>query len=300
MASELRSRARNWVTANAPKDVIDSLADPNLFFQLTGTRQSDLVGAGKIGWDAQVGKRVSADNGKTKGDLVYTYTTCNSLAGVYSTAIKLPSLGVSDGYQRLTALGKTQAWITPDEGLAPQFGDVYYKRIVGGWHVGVFLDPQGGRWNVLEAGQGGPGWTYGPVENGLKTITGHTGTDKVKKHLRNAISDLAGWINIDLLDGDTVPGTLVNWWTVTWQGDTYYYAFQSSSRVIWMSAPPPPGASVDGSYATQKGYGYYFVKGSTVTVVWGSGSEEVYSNPGTGTMKGTLNGQPGLVATLGL
>jgi hypothetical protein len=176
-------------------------------------------------------------------------------------------------------------------GLAPQFGDVYYKRITGG-------DPQqNGTWNVLEAGQGGPGWTFSAPENGLKTITGYTGSDKVKKNQRNGISDLAGWINIDILNGDAVPDNLIDWWTVTWLGDTYYYGFRSDARVIWMYDRPGPGASIDASYAAQKGYGYYFVKGTTLTVKWGSGTEEVYSNAGTKTMNGTCNGQSRLVAT---
>lgn len=300
MASELRGRARQWVKTNAPKDVIDSSADPEWFLKLTGTSQNDLESREKIGWDAQVGKHVSADGGKTKGDLVYTFTTCNSLAGTYSQAIKLPGLGASDGAQRVKDLKKPYAWITPSDGFAPQFGDVYYKRIVGGWHVGVFLDPQGDKWGVLEAGQGGPGWTYGAAENGLKTITGHKGTDKVKKNTRDGISDLSGWINIDLLDSDAQPAGLVDWWKVTWQGGNYYYAFQSDYRVIWLSAAPAPGTAVDTSFTSPDGHGYYFIKGTTLTIEWASGTEEVFSNPATSPMNGTWNGQPGLVATKGL
>lgn len=96
---------------------------------------------------------------------------------------------------------------------------------------------------------------------------------------------------------------MLGWWTVTWQGETYYYNFDSHGHVGYLRTRPGKGQIF--SYPDARGsWGYWFESMTDVKICWTeTGTFEIFAGPrsaATTSLAGTSNGIPGLVALRGV
>ncbi len=265
---DVRARAKAYLDAVPPlgQQITSTGATAGLFTKLTGTTHATL-----------------AQNWAGGG----IRTTCNDFVGTFARAMGTKEyLGRFDLATYLPKIGKGHAWVPAKSGARPGYGDLVR---FASFHMGVSLDFDGGTWNTVESGQGGP----------------KAGCDIIKRKQREYdAGKIEGWVDLAVyLDVPAqkgpMPEELAGWWKVMWRGEAFYYYFTPDRRVVWTQMRPhvttkPPALPGDS--------GVYSVDASSqVTIRWGAtGSvERLGAAPaagGVGSMTGTWNGIEPLTA----
>ncbi len=159
-------------------------------------------------------------------------TSCNSFAGKAAAAMGVKAAIGFNIEDTLREAGLIHAWVKPNAGRKPGYGDIFEHDAGAALHVGVSLGfDAAGTWLTIEAGGGGPA---------------SSGADRVKRTTRVwGEKPLKGWLSMQRLFGPNPPDWLVGNWTIFCGDKTYAYSFnewfevlQSPSGVAWEGGEP--------------------------------------------------------------
>jgi hypothetical protein len=184
-------------------------------------------------------------------------TFCNEFAGEFGRYVTGTYLGALNLEDFILKSSKAYAWVESEDGVTPQFGDIYYV-IRGHRHLGVSCGVHNGRHYTIEAGQGGT----------------HYKQDFIRWN--DAPWDpnaYAGWLDIERYMGappSSQPLSPVGKWTV-WGAHRKYrwtYTFDKNGTVVWMDV-------FNGMY----GSGHWYFDSHYLLIDWHSGSKDIWNLP---------------------
>jgi hypothetical protein len=211
---------------------IRSDKQPDDFFTWTGYTQSQMMES----WRANM-------SGPT------LLTACGGFASKFAGLIGITGIASFFELEKsLNDAGKGYAWVAASSGADPQVGDILRHTV---FHVDVAAGWEGRRLKRVAAGQ-----SYHPrptqsVEGEFDCLKWVTGAANYNS------ANLKGWLDLDKYFGPAPSGGtgldwLIGWWKV-WDGNTYYYFFDTASGVQYTtiaptSSGPPAHADNKGSY----------------------------------------------------
>jgi hypothetical protein len=231
--SAIRSKAEGILHGIPNHDIRSNAGDE--YFKYTGLAHSTM----RANWD--------------KGGIM---TGCNAFVGWYGRELGAPVyLGRFDLATYLPSIGKGDAWVRSTGARRPQRGDIlrhksFHVDVCDGWDGSILLR--------IAAGQGGKGMGC----DVLKRVRGKAAFDP---------GNLEGWIDIDLFFAerrydykDPLAMWLSGWWSV-YDGNQYYYYFEDSGDVSYVTAKPrtmgaPPKLPLN--------QGSWTFEGNKVVIVW--------------------------------
>ena len=229
-------------------------------------------------------------------------TACNEFVGWYGAKLGSKDyLGRFDLETFLPKIGKAYSWVKSTKDARPKYGDICRHTA---FHEGISLDFDGGNWNHVDAGQGGP------IRDKDKKLQG--GHDVLKRTLGKPydFTKLQGWIDLDLYFSQNlpIPEWLIGWWKVTWRGQAYYYCFSHNHQVKWTQITPreydrrlnisQPAKLLNPMFLANDTGMFVIDVGNAVTIRWGAtGSLETFTLTSDESMRGTWNDREQLTAT---
>jgi len=167
----IEEKVKAWLKG-FPGFVTSNGKNAALFTKLTGITQAGL----ETNWAGKDKVRGTKDDGRL--------TSCNSFAGGYSISIlgsKLKfSLAAFDLKKSVETMGMPEAWVSlaDDVSAVPGYGDlVRWKRL----HMGVSLGFDGGKWQTIEGGKGGPSSGFDAVQ--------------LCEYDQFPVGEILGWVN---------------------------------------------------------------------------------------------------------